>query len=293
MIKIFYTFILFIYCACSQNNTNKPMLWQITGNSLKNPAYLFGTFHTNDTKLNRFPNIVFSKLYASNRLYTEMAFTQRNIKQITRFSKMKYPISLKKRLHPKTRKLLLKYLIKYKLPYTLKSLKPFKTWAIALMLENNSKKKHRLFMDEKLVHYAKKKHIKCSGLETPKEQLHYFDSLTKQEQEQFLYNTLIQKNKLAYENALVSWYKKGEEKGFLALEQKFAPKDKKSLELHKLLIEKLLFERNERFTRRIDILLHANTKLSYFFAIGAGHMSDKYGILQKLKDLGYLVQKVN
>jgi len=295
MIKIFYTFTLLILSACSQNYTDRPMLWKITGNSLQTPSYLFGTFHTKDLDLGRLHPVVLTSLSKTQRLYTEIPLTSKSNKKIISYSRLKHPVLLKKRLHPKTIKLLLKYLISHKLPYTLKSLKPFKTWAITLMLEQDPKNMHSkaLFMDEKLAAYAKMKHIKRAGLETPKEQLRYFNKLNKTQAELFLYSTLTQKNSSAYEKALASWYQKGEEKGFYTIQKQFTSKDKKQQKFDKLLIKGLLTERNKRFIRRINILLQNSPKLSYFFAIGAGHMSGKSGLVQKLRALGYKISKVN
>ena len=148
-------------------------------------------------------------------------------------------------------------------------------------------------MDEKLVLAAKKKHIKQGALETPMEQLNYFDTLSSSQQEQFLLDTLTQHDNSDYNNALKAWYTKGEEKGFFAIQARFASQNPKQKKLDTILRQGLLLERNLRFTRRIDILLQHKTKLRYFFAIGAGHMSGDKGIIRNLKRLGYAIKKIN
>jgi len=272
------------------------MLWEITSPSMQKVSYLFGTFHTRDPKLSRLPFLITSKLKKSQRLYTEIPMTSKSTQEIFLFSKMTHPITIKQRLHPKTIKLLRKQLQAYKLPYTLKTLKPFKTWAIALMLSNQKEDTHytdMLFMDEKIVAYAKKEHIQQASLETPIEQLRYFDSLSVSLQEQFLLTMLTKEKDSAYEDALKAWYRKGKAQGFLALQKHFASKNPRQQKLDKILTQGLLIARNLRFTRRIHILLENNSSLHYFFAIGAGHMSGKKGILEQLRQQGYTIKKIN
>ncbi len=272
------------------------MLWEISGKQIKSPSYLFGTFHTRDPIINKLPTIVTSSLEQTQRLYTEIPMTNKSTGQILRFSKITHPTPLKHRLHPKTIKFLLKNLKEKELPYTLQTLKAYKTWAIALMLANNeeeSKYPHSEFMDEVLVSYAKKKHIKQSALETPIEQLSFFDALPTILQEQLLLDTFNLQTNTAYTEALKAWYLKGESKGFSILQKHFSSSNPRQEKLDNTLNKGLLIERNARFTRRIDILLKHNTILSYFFALGAGHMSGKNGIVQGLKDLGYTIKKID
>ena len=255
----------------------------------------------NRYSINPLFHVTFKKLrllleLASQRLYTEIPMTKKSNHDVLLFSKMSHPITLKRRLQPKTIKILLKHLEEYKIPYTLRTLQPFKTWAIALMLSNQKEKTKypdTLFMDERLVATAKKKHIKQVALETPLEQLKYFDTLSASQEEQFLLDTFAQQKDTGYADALKAWYLKGSEKGFFALQEHFASKDPKQQKLDKVLLEGLLIERNLRFARRIHILLQNNSNLRYFFAIGAGHLSGEKGILQQIKLLGYTIKKLD
>ena len=296
--KLFYlSFLTFLFfTACSQSAISSPMLWEITGNNIKKPSYLFGTFHTKDPSINDLPYSVTSSLSRSQRLYTEISITKKSTKKILDFSKLSKPSILKKRLHPKTIKKLLAHLKKTKSQQTLKTLSLYKTWSIALMLSNQTENKEfqdALFMDETLIAYAKKKHIKQVALETPLEQLKYFDMLNASLQEQLLLDTLRQEVDNTYTQALKVWYLKGKAKGFQALQARFSSSDPKQQKLDKTLNKGLLIERNTHFTRRINILLQNNSSLSYFFAIGAGHMSSKKGIVQALEKLGYTVNKLD
>jgi len=296
MLKLFCILIFLSLGACTQKQPYSPMLWEITGKNLTKPSYLFGTFHTKDPEFNTFPPSVLSHLKKSQRLYTEIAMTKNTQKEILTLSQYSQPTPLKNRLHPRTIKLLRHYLIDNHLPYTLKSLAPFKIWSIALIIENQEKEipeNTSLFMDEHLVAFAKKVKIKSVGLESPIEQLHYFNILTKAQQEQFLLATLKKEAEPNYTRALKTWYKKGEAEGFSLLQNLYRSKHPKQQKLDTFLMKGLLLKRNDRFTRRIDILLQNNSQLSYFFAIGAGHLSDKKGLISRLIQLGYTLKKID
>ena len=148
-------------------------------------------------------------------------------------------------------------------------------------------------MDQHLAKLAQKKNIKHQGLETPLEQLQYFDNLSLIQQEQFLIDVILQQDDTRYSDALKEWYIKGDEQGFLKLQEEFSSLDPQQKQLDDLLIKGLLHERNKKLTKRIDILLQHQPTLQYFFAIGAGHMSGESGIVQSLRKRGYRIEKID
>lgn len=272
------------------------MLWEIKSKDLQKPSYIFGTFHTKDKDINKLSYVVSSSLKNTQRFYSEIKMTKRNILLITRYTKLSKPIILSKRLKPKTITSISKYLKYIGSSLTVKELSIFKTWAISLILANQEEQltyPNRLLMDERLINIAKKAKIKQAGLETAIEQLYYFEKLTKKEQELLIIFSIKQATETKYKQALIKWYKNGKTKGFFEIQKKFSPKDSQLKLLEEKLNKGLLIERNDRFTRRIDILLHSKPELSYFFAVGAGHLVGEEGLLTKLKIKGYKVRKVH
>ena len=294
MIKIFVFFTSLLLLSCAQKSSIvSPMLWKITAKNLTKPSYIFGTYHTRDSELNRLPKTVYASLDNTQRFYSETVMDKKSTLKVASFSKLAYPIPLKQRLYPKTYKKLIKHLIKHKIPLSYKDLAHYKTWGIALMLGNDdTAKKDSLFMDEYLALYAKKNHVKQAGLESVLDQLEYFDKLPKSLQEQLLLDTLARKENKTYALALESWYVQGKSEGFMDLQKRFASKDSKQQKLDKVLFDGLLLERNVKFSRRIDILLSKQSEHSYFFAIGAGHLSGKKGVLYQLSQKGYTLTKI-
>jgi len=296
MIKHLLLLLSFLILSSANDLSIKhPMLWEITGDTLEKPSYLFGTFHSRDPDLNMLHPSVLWALDRSSRLYTEIPMNHKSSMEVLTFIKLQDPLLLEERLQPKTLELLSSYIKTSRYGLTLKELSHFKTWGIALMLGNEEERNdpHALFMDERLVEYAKKQQIAQAGLETVTEQLSYFENLSNMEQEQLLLDTLDQKKDTNYKEALKSWYQKGSAKGFFALQKRFASDDPKQQQLDKKLVEGLLTERNSRFTGRIGLLFQKKLPHTYFFAIGAGHLPGEEGLLKRLEQLGYRVKKVN
>ena len=67
---ILFLFTAFISLAYSQVvDVNKQLLWEISGNGIKQKSYLFGSLHSNDKRLFQF----------SDSLYTAMVNTEKII----------------------------------------------------------------------------------------------------------------------------------------------------------------------------------------------------------------------
>ena len=296
MIKHLLLFLSFLFLSSAEDLSAKsPMLWEITGKTLQKPSYLFGTFHSKDPKITTLHPSVILALDHSDTLYTEITMTHKSSQEVFSFTKLPKPLPLKERLHTKTLKLLSTYLPASGSGLSLKKLSHFKTWGIALMIGNEEKMNHPnvLFMDEKLIKYAKDKQIQQSALESVIEQLSYFENLDHREQEQLLLDTLNQKEETDYREALKAWYQKGSAEGFFVLQERFASDNLQQQQLDKKLIEGLLLDRNRRFIKRIDLLFQKNFSHRYFFAVGAGHLSGEEGLLKRFERLGYRVKKIN
>lgn len=295
MIKHLLLLLSILLSSAEDLSTKSPMLWEITGNTLQKPSYLFGTFHSKDPEITTLHPSVILALDHSEILYTEITITHKSSQEVFFFTKLPNPLPLKERLHAKTLKSLSTYLQASRSELSLKKLSHFKTWGIALMIGNEEERNvtNVLFMDEKLIKYAMGQQIQLSGLETVIEQLSYFEKLNNIEQEQLLLYTLNQEEVTDYKEALKSWYQKGSAEGFFALQERFASDDPQQQKLDKKLIEGLLLDRNRHFIKRIDLLFQKNFTHRYFFAVGAGHLSGEEGLLKRFEHLGYRVKKLN
>ena len=69
---IFFLFTAFISLAYSQVvDVNKQLLWEISGNGLKEKSYLFGTLHSNDKRIFDLSDSVYYALDKANLIILE------------------------------------------------------------------------------------------------------------------------------------------------------------------------------------------------------------------------------
>jgi uncharacterized protein YbaP (TraB family) len=79
---------LFDFCGFAQSTvSNHQLLWQISGNGLKKPSYLFGSFHSNDSRVFKLSDSTFTAFYNAEavvleanvyQLFTEYDFRSSN-----------------------------------------------------------------------------------------------------------------------------------------------------------------------------------------------------------------------
>ena len=296
MIHRIVHFLILLSMITFANEPKTIMLWKVEHHNLAKSSYLFGTFHTADKKINELPGKVMSLLISTETLYTETNITQKSYETIQTFMKSPELLPLKSRLSPSIYKDLKQHLTQLNTPFSEHGLSLFKTWAIALILTKHAESAtnpHALFMDERLVKYAIEHSVPSLGLETPIEQLIYFDRLTFQEQELLLFDAMRQIDDDQYMQALKAWYIKGNLSGFKELQHQFQDKDPNIRRLDEKLFASLLNERNSRFAQRIDLVLQTNPKKNHFFAIGVGHLAEENGLITLLEAKGYRLSKVD
>lgn len=296
MIQRILLLISLLSVLCSANETRAAMLWKIEHITLAKPSYLFGTYHSRDKEINNLPMRVTQVLASTQTLYTETNMTKRSHKIIQDFMQDPHLLPLKKRLSSSTYKRLQAHIKDSHIPLSTHQLSLFKTWAIALLLTNfveAATTPGLLFMDEHLVKSAEHLSMPALGLETPKEQLIYFDVLSPKEQELLLIDSMNQTDNTQYTEALKQWYIKGELSGFSALQETFKDTNPKMRQLDEKLFSSLLTERNIRFLNRIHDILQKDPQQNYFFAVGAGHLAEENGLIALLRNKGYQISKVN
>lgn len=296
MIRRILLFLSLLSILSFANDTRAIMLWEIEHNNLAKPSYLFGTYHSRDKEINNLPEKVTQVLESAQTIYTETTMTKKSHEMIQDFMQASHLLHLRKRLSSSTFKRLQKHIKYENIPLSIQNLSAFKTWAIALLLTNYAESKtnpHVLFMDERLVKSAKDSAMPSLGLETPKEQLVHFDMLSPQEQELLLIDSINQTEDDQYTQALKRWYIKGELGGFSELQETFKDTDPQIQALDDKLFTSLLIERNTRFLQRIHLILQKNPQQNYFFAVGAGHLAEEYGLIEELRKQGYQLKKVN
>jgi uncharacterized protein YbaP (TraB family) len=163
----------------------------------------------------------------------------------------------------------------------------YKPWALAMMLSMPAAKSGQ-FMDLVLYQRAVQLNKKVAGLETAKEQLDLFDTLSEVDQITFLRETLNNLDKLpTIFQALLENYLKRDLKALMALNDQLSQAG--DPELSKLFQSRIVDERN---LRMVDRLREPLAKGGLFVAVGALHLPGEKGMLRLLEQRGYQVVRL-
>lgn len=267
----------------SSAQQKKGLLWEISGNGMKEPAYLFGTVHLYDTALYQLPQAPFALLDKVKKVYFELDFGRIDpqemmsaifIKDSTqRIDKLLDPVSLAKLNEIIATSATLKMF-----GDRVYSVKPF--ILLPLLMGNDGKTPS---LDMELYKAALSKNDSVGGLETVKEQMAAIDGISTPVQIDMLRKSLA-KGFSAQEmlNRLTNVYVKQDIEGMLTELNDDMPVDAS-------FNEKLLIERNIVMADRIDILLHKESPL---IAVGGGHLGASTGLIALLQKKGYTLKNI-
>jgi len=257
--------------------TEDSLLWEVSGNGLSKPSYLYGTIHmicSSDYFLSDKTKKAFE---ASEKLVLEI-----NVADPKEFSEMqqlaigKEPLS--KKLSPeqlnkldailkKTTGMSVKQVDSFNL-LTVMSLISMKTFG-CLDLK---------FYEMEFTEQAKKRNIEIGGLETVKSQFAILEGAYTNDE---MIN-MLDESTLEETDKLVSEYKSENIEGMydVATDEKYTSAKTKKI---------ILDERNLNWVKIMPDLMK---KQSVFFAFGAAHLAGEFGVIALLRNLGYTVKPV-
>ncbi len=247
ILSIFCFVSLYFSSTAQVVEKEKELLWEISGNGLKEKSYLFGSLHSNDKRLFLLADSVY---FAMNK--SKMIVLETNV------------FSLFDELD--TRK---------KLPSTLydKNGNPYTSSNTASQTFYGTEDGMPQFLDAYFEEYAYNAGKAFFALESVSQQIEMAGDFPVSERK--LVNNTI--NDFTQEK-LVEMYLKGD---LYALD-KFM---RVNLSVQKDLYDKLIVKRNLQMTQRLDSLLKA--KQNFFCAVGAGHLAGTEGIISLLRSKGY------
>lgn len=118
-------------------------------------------------------------------------------------------------------------------------------------------------------------------------QLRLFSQLSEKDQELLLLHTLKDIDVLKHElDKLVEAWTSGDTKGVESTLTRGLAEDKRLAPIY----ERLIYERNGKMVSKIEDFLKA--KETYFVIVGAGHLVGNQGIIEILKEKGYLLEQL-
>ncbi len=266
-------------------NTDKSLLWQISGNGLKQASYLFGTIHLIDQDRFFLGKNTLKKLQKSQELIMELDMENIDVIELAKSSILEKGTTVKNYMSDSDYTVLQRFMedsigiTKYNFENGYAKFKPF--YLEQLLFTKYMGQRNESY-EINLKKIAQDKNIPVSGLETYEEQLKFLDEIPLETQLKSLITTI--KNYQTETQELEKLIQLYIHQDLPGLAKAFEEEQDRNM------LEKLLDKRNKNWVPQIRELIQEK---ACFFAVGAGHLGGENGIIQLLRGQGYTVQPVS
>ncbi len=266
-------------------NTNNSLLWQISGNELTKPSYLFGTIHIisrNDFFLGK---NVSKKLTKSEELIMETDLNNIDIAALTKRSTLDSGKTIKDYMNDSDYTILQSFMEdsigikKNTFEQFYAKLKPFYLEQLIFFTYLGQEKES---YEEVFKKTAEDKKIPQTGLETFEEQLLFLEEIPLDLQLKSIVKTI--KNYSTETKKLDELIRDYKEQNLNSLTKAFEEDE------DPIWKEKLLNKRNNNWVPKLNTLMHSK---SCFIAVGAGHLGGENGLINLLRKQGYTVEPIS
>lgn len=258
------------------------VLWEISKTG-KVPSYLFGTIHSEDSRILELPRIVKRHLQYAESFSLEVLMDDNATQVFSTAMFLPPEHSLRELVTAEEFAQLVEVAKDYHLPQ--EKLDRLKPWAVMAVL-NMPPQKTGVFLDMVLLEEARKQGKRLYGLETVQEQLNVFESFNTADQLILLQETLENLDELPEMFKLLhKLYLNRDLSGMFAFSEEQA-EDSEHPEVLKTLNQRLINERNLRMLERMQPRLEEGNA---FIAVGALHLAGQHGLLKLLEAQGYQV----
>jgi uncharacterized protein YbaP (TraB family) len=290
--KLLAMFSLFCLCLAGckgqpgynfiKQNNNNTLLWKISGNGLKKPSFLFGTFHLMCKDDIHFSAQLKEAVKESDIVYMELdmddpstllgGFLYMNMSNGKKLSDLYTPAEYKKLEHYFSDSLNTPIML-------LQRAKPY--FLVALLYPRMMNCSSASGVEEELLKIVKEDKKEIEGLETIQFQASVFDSIPYDKQAKELLKNIdsFSVYKKKFDGALML-YKNQQLDSMQNMVDNSEFGSKKYEDL-------LLNNRNKKWVKELKEIMKKQT---VFVAVGAGHLTGDYGLISLLKKEGYKVE---
>lgn len=275
-----------ITLSAQTKKANNSLLWEISGNGLKKPSYLFGTHHLIPAKFADTMKVLQEKLKSVDAVVGEVVMDSTLQKKMAPFLMMKNN-TLDSLLTNAEFKEVEDYFKTKQPEFELKQLNNFKPAMVSLMImffdNPDMLKDVGDGIDNSFQAYAKKNAKSLYGLETAEYQgaLLFDGDLQKQKKALLKSIREIDKSKQKMQELKTYYLTQNIDK----LTDLFKIQDEENKEF----ITELLKNRNKRWLDQLPGLMQNE---SLFIAVGAGHLVGTEGLIKGLQLKGYILKPV-
>lgn len=280
--------ILVLGCKAQPNPTfliqknNNTLLWEISGNGLTRPSFLFGTFHLLCKQDIHFSDQLKKAFHYCDTVYMELDMDDPStMLSAMMYMNMKGDTTLADLYTAKEYERLKEYFADtLKIPLAfLQKAKPY--FLVALLYPRMMNCPSPAGVEEELVKLAKENKKEIKGLETMQFQASVFDSIPYQWQAKELLKNIdsFSVNKKEFDTML-DFYKT---QNLDSIKTMLGKSEFGSEKYDNLLLN----NRNKKWVTKLDTIMK---KESVFVAVGAGHLVGEHGLINLLKKQGYTVK---
>ncbi len=261
------------------------LLWKIEGNGLLKPSYLFGTIHLIPEDKYFFTKEMENAFAQSDQVIFEIDMNVMNdMSQMAGLlSKMRMPdsITLQDLISPEDYQLLQEKAKENGLPlFYFENIKPL--FLQSIIGDVNSKKNQMISYEINLAEKASNTGKSIGGLETIDDQMAAIDVVPLKEQAAMLIESFKSTNSQNFDTIVQLYVQQKLQELQVMLESSFTKTDNNYL-------DSFLKNRNVKW---IDNMKKLMSEKPTFFAVGAGHLAGKNGVINLLKDNGYKVTAI-
>jgi len=265
-------------------NEYKSLFWEISGNGLSEPSYLYGTMHSQDNRVFQFKEGVLDAFNSSKTYAMELNID--SVNQLELMSKliMDSTYSLKTLLTEEEYKLVEKFFrdsLNQPL-FMFEKMQPMFTTQMVSMRDLQTQQTDAL--DIYFFKEAKKQKKQTIGLEKTVEQIDAFGSIPYELQADGLVDAVKNygKEEEMSMDSLMEYYVKGDLDKLLEM----TSESDQDPEMTKIFNEVFLVNRNHNMANRAEPFIKNG---STFIAVGAAHLPGEEGVIELLRKKGYTV----
>ncbi|MBO9572397.1 MAG: TraB/GumN family protein [Chitinophagaceae bacterium] len=261
----------------------KSLLWEISGNGLTQPSYLYGTMHMVCAEKAQLSEGLKNAIKASKEVFFEIDMDDMNeMMGALKYARMTNGLKINDLVSPEEYNRLDAYFKQNKSPLPLSMMAGFKPYFITAMIaEGIIKCSKKTSLEQIIMEEAKKDDKSISGLESIEFQASLFDSIPyeKQAQDLVMYVDSIESFKKLTDETIAMYYKQDID-SMDSLMIKSDPGTAQFMDL-------LLYNRNLRWADQIP---EQAFKTSTLFAVGAGHLGGEKGVINLLRKKGFTLK---
>jgi uncharacterized protein len=276
-------FFPFIFSPDLEAQLEKSLLWEVSGNGLASPSYLYGTMHVGDKRAHDFSEATLAAFKQSKAFAGELNMDE--VDQLAILNLMKLDSGQKLHsLFTTEEWTKIEAYCQEKIRVNPNDFDDYNIFFLySLIAQSQFKNQKGQAVDLYFFDEAKKSGKKLLGLEKVEEQISAISSMDLTEQKKMLMDAVEGKNGGDERGIqkMMKYYSKGDLDALL----KFS----KDSEMGTTFETALVTDRNHRMAERMGPIMKSQ---STFVAVGALHLPGDEGVITLLRDMGYEVRAV-